>query len=80
MAPAARASGFAQLAGDGALGTFAKAAPTLQRRTLAGLCAIHSKLREQIDLRREGIRSIVWACGYRPDFEPLHIPVFVVTG
>ena len=31
--------------------------------------------REMIDLRRENIRSIVWAGGYRPDFGFLDVPV-----
>ena len=29
-----------------------------------------------IDLRAAGIRAIVWATGYRPDFSWLHVPVF----
>jgi putative flavoprotein involved in K+ transport len=29
-----------------------------------------------MDLAAEGIRTIVWATGYRPDFSWLHVPVF----
>jgi putative flavoprotein involved in K+ transport len=29
-----------------------------------------------IDLVSAGIRSIIWATGYRPDFSWLHVPVF----
>jgi putative flavoprotein involved in K+ transport len=29
-----------------------------------------------IDLAAEGVRSIVWATGYRPDYSWLHVPVF----
>jgi len=29
-----------------------------------------------LDLGRDGIRTIVWACGYRPDHSWLHLPVF----
>jgi putative flavoprotein involved in K+ transport len=31
--------------------------------------------RLQIDLRDGGIRSIVWATGFRPDYSWLHVPV-----
>ncbi len=30
----------------------------------------------QLDLRAEGIRTVVWATGYRPDYSWLHLPVF----
>jgi putative flavoprotein involved in K+ transport len=31
--------------------------------------------RLQIDLRDGGIRSIMWATGFRPDYSWLHVPV-----
>jgi putative flavoprotein involved in K+ transport len=34
----------------------------------------------QIDLRRAGIRSIVWATGFRPDYRWLHVPVLDEKG
>ena len=33
-----------------------------------------------IDLRRRGIRTIVWATGYRPDYAWLQLPVFDPRG
>lgn len=36
--------------------------------------------RDSIDLRREGVRSIVWAGGYRPDYAFLDIPVLDADG
>lgn len=35
---------------------------------------------ERMDLRREGVRSIVWATGYRPDHGIVHVPVFDAQG
>ena len=134
---AARASGFAQLAGDAALGhdlnvhTLAKAGAVLLGRAVHGAgnelqvadleanldaadgfaakakqlidqhirkerekggepCAgidpwplyqrTKDSVREKIDLRREGIASIVWAGGYRPDLGFLDVPVLDEMG
>jgi putative flavoprotein involved in K+ transport len=35
---------------------------------------------DQLDLRRAGIRSVVWATGYRPSFPWLHVPVTDASG
>lgn len=36
--------------------------------------------RLQIDLERDGIRSVVWATGFRPDYGWLHVPVLDEKG
>ncbi|OYV36389.1 MAG: FAD-dependent oxidoreductase [Rhodospirillales bacterium 20-64-7] len=33
-----------------------------------------------LDMAREGINSIVWCVGYRPDYAWVHVPVFTGTG
>jgi putative flavoprotein involved in K+ transport len=34
----------------------------------------------RLDLRSAGITSIIWACGYRPDFHWINLPIFDQLG
>jgi putative flavoprotein involved in K+ transport len=34
----------------------------------------------ELDLRSTGITSIIWACGYRPDFRWIKLPIFDGSG
>lgn len=41
---------------------------------------LHVDSPAEIDLAREGVRTVIWTTGYRPDYSWVHVPVFDEMG